>query len=74
MSITPPVFDFIYTKKIEEHLENAQRFTFQDMNILFTAYEYWRFERKHQHEKIFQNLERDNVLDLDDAAGAEKVG
>lgn len=57
LSISPPVFDFIYKNKIVMHLDDPEKFFFQDMNVLLAAYEYWRFERKNQ--KIFAQLDHD---------------
>lgn len=42
--ITINQFDFIWNKKILGNLETRDQFTFQEMNVLLNAYEYWRYE------------------------------
>ena len=42
--ITANQFDFIWNKKILDNLETKDQFTFQEMNVLLNAYEYWRYE------------------------------
>lgn len=43
--ITVKEFDYIYKNKIEANLEEPGKFKYTDINLLFNAYEYWRFEK-----------------------------
>lgn len=37
-------FKFIYKNKIQLHLNDKKHLHFEELNLLFTAYEYYRYE------------------------------
>jgi len=37
-------FKFIYKNKIQLHLNDKKHLHFEELNVLFTAYEYYRYE------------------------------
>ena len=42
----------------------TSKFEFKDMNLLLSAYEYWKYEN--QNKKTFVQLEKDAALDTDE--------
>ena len=79
--ITLNRFEYIYKNKINPHLDEKNQFEFKDMNLLLSAYEYWRYE-KNNKTNFMQNddfsatfagtlVEDPNALD-DDNRGSEK--
>jgi hypothetical protein len=52
-------FDYIYKNKIQNQLDEPGKFNFKDMNILFNAYEYWRYENiNNKNFKQIDQLDR----------------
>jgi len=52
-------FDYIYKNKIQNQLNEPGKFNFKDMNILFNAYEYWRYENiNNKNFKQIDQLDR----------------
>jgi len=52
-------FDYIYKNKIQNQLGEPGKFNFKDMNILFNAYEYWRYENiNNKNFKQIDHLDR----------------
>ena len=55
VEITVKQFNYIYKNKIQvalnEKEEMTSKFEFKDMNLLLSAYEYWKYEN--QNKKTF---------------------
>ena len=68
VEITVKQFTYIYKNKIQvalnEKEEMTSKFEFKDMNLLLSAYEYWKYEN--QNKKTFVQLEKDAALDTDE--------
>ena len=45
-------FRILYENKIDPFLEEKSKFKFKEMNVLLTAYEFWRYE--------FSNVKKEN--------------
>jgi hypothetical protein len=45
LPLTYKQFDYINKNKIDPELEEKGQFRFKDMNVLFNAYEYWRYDQ-----------------------------
>jgi len=55
--IMPTQFDYIHKNKIAPFLEDPEKFYFHDMNILLTAYEFYKYENK--NKQVFKSIDED---------------
>jgi hypothetical protein len=45
-------FDYIWKRKIKKKLEVENQFKFENMMLLFDAYEYWKYENTMQFAQV----------------------